>query len=140
MGPMTSIRRNGVSHLVGFLCFVGIMLLGTGCQAQEEPASDITVTWQVTPEPPQVGPLTVVVTLADSTARPVQASHVALEGTMTHPGMQPVLAVAREVAPGQYEAELDLTMGGDWILLLDATLADGRTIRRQREVREVRAP
>jgi hypothetical protein len=53
--------------------------------------------------------------------------------------MQPVFAAAREVGPGRYEARLDLTMAGDWILLIDATLADGRTLRRQVSLPGVRA-
>jgi hypothetical protein len=57
---------------------------------------------------------------------------------MSHPGMKPVLATAREVAPGQYEAALELTMAGDWYLLVEARLRDGRTLHRQIDLRGVR--
>lgn len=116
------------------------VLLMVGCGPPEDATSDVEVTWQVAPDPPHVGSTTVTVALADSLGEPIREARVSLEGTMTHPGMQPVLAEAQEVAPGRYEATLDLTMSGDWILLLDATLPDGRSVQRQQELRGVRAP
>jgi hypothetical protein len=50
---------------------------------------------------------------------------------MTHPGMAPVTADVRETDPGVYEAALRFTMAGDWVLVLDGALADGRRLRRQ---------
>lgn len=117
---------------------LAVFLTAGGCQPPEEPTSDVTVTWEIAPEPPSTGATTVTVTLTDSTSAPIEDAHVALEGTMTHPGMQPVRAEAEEVAPGRYEAVLTLTMGGDWMLLLDATLPDGRTVQQQKEVPGVR--
>jgi hypothetical protein len=61
-----------------------------------------------------------------------------LEGNMSHPGMRPVFGTAREVAPGTYEAPLELPMGGDWFLLVDATLPDGGTLHRQVDLPGVR--
>jgi hypothetical protein len=63
--------------------------------------------------------------------RPVEQAEVRLEGNMSHPGMQPVLSTAWEVEPGRYEAPLQLTMGGDWLILVDAKLRDGRMLHRQ---------
>jgi YtkA-like len=57
---------------------------------------------------------------------------------MTHPGMQPVFATAREVAPGRYEAPVELTMAGDWVISVDARLRDGRRFEQQFELRSVR--
>jgi hypothetical protein len=57
--------------------------------------------------------------------KPVTGARVRLEGSMTHPGMKPVLAAAREVAPGRYEADLALTMRGDWIVEVEATPEGG---------------
>jgi hypothetical protein len=53
--------------------------------------------------------------------------------------MRPVFSTAREVAPGRYEARLDLTMAGDWIFSVDATLRDGRLLRETVTVLGVRA-
>jgi hypothetical protein len=52
--------------------------------------------------------------------------------------MQPVSASARETAPGRYEARLQLTMAGDWFVLVEARLSDGRTLRRQVDLPGVR--
>ncbi len=93
--------------------------------------------WTVSPSPPTAGPLTVALKLAEGT-KPVAGAEVRLEGTMTHPGMAPVSSVARETSPGSYEARMDLSMAGDWILLVDARLADGRTLKRQIELPGVR--
>jgi len=117
-----------------------MVLLVVGCRPAPDTASDIAVTWQVAPDPPRIGQTTVTVALADSLRRPIREARVTLKGTMTHPGMAPVLAETHEVAPGRYQATLDLTMGGDWVLLLQATLPDGRSVQRQKALRGIRAP
>lgn len=87
-----------------------------------------------------VGAATFALTLTDeATGQPVQGAEVRLEGNMSHAGMTPVFSTAREVGPGRYKAPLELTMAGDWIVLIDATLSDGRTLQRQAELRGVGA-
>jgi hypothetical protein len=78
-------------------------------------------------------------TLWDSAAaRPLAGARVGLEGNMSHAGMRPVFATARETTPGTYAAEIELTMAGDWFILLDIQLADGRTLHRQVDLKGVR--
>lgn len=109
-----------------------------GCRPPAaDPAPEISLAWTASPSPPAVGPLTLVLTLTDGT-QPVAGAEVRLEGTMTHPGMAPVPAAARETSPGSYEARMDLSMAGDWIVLIEARLADGRTLKRQIELPGVR--
>lgn len=71
-----------------------------------------------------------VIVLLAGKSRPVLATgaRVSVEGNMSHPGMVPVFGTAVEVRPGRYEAPLTLTMGGDWVLTVKATLADGRRL------------
>ena len=53
---------------------------------------------------------------------------------MNHAGMVPVFADARETAPGRYEATLNFTMAGDWFILVQARLPDGRTVEQAIDV------
>jgi hypothetical protein len=122
--------------------FLGLAagLLPIGCRPPAGTAPEIAMEWTVAPDPPAIGPATFSLTLTDTAAgRPVAGAAVRLEGNMSHPGMKPVFGTAREVAPGRYEAPLDFTMAGDWFVLVEARLRDGRTLQRQADVRRVRA-
>lgn len=92
----------------------------------------------VRPDPPVVGVVVVDLKLRNAAGLPVHDATVKVEGDMTHPGMVPSFADAREVAPGTYRADLDLTMAGDWIVLVDARLADGQTVQRTLSLPTVR--
>lgn len=69
--------------------------------------------------------------------QPVSSARVQLEGNMTHPGMSPVSAEAKEIAPGNYRGDLELTMAGDWVVLVNITLASGQRVQRQLELKGV---
>jgi hypothetical protein len=56
---------------------------------------------------------------------------VSLEANMSHAGMAAVFGEAREVAPGEYQCSLEFAMPGDWVILIHATLPDGRTLERE---------
>jgi hypothetical protein len=121
---------------------VGVLVLAVfGCQrsVKHDGAEDINVDLTLRPEPPHVGNAATVVQLTDRDARPVRGAVVKLEGNMNHPGMKPSFADAMETDPGKYEATLDFTMGGDWFILVHATLADGRKLQRKLDVPAVRS-
>lgn len=84
--------------------------------------------------------MAVVVTISDTAGHPIQEARVDVEATMTHPGMRPEVAAAEEIAPGRYEAALNVSMGGDWVLLLQAELPDGRVVQRERPLPGVASP
>jgi hypothetical protein len=112
---------------------------GLSCQpAGEQEAAELVLELTIAPSPPRVGMANVELTLADASATAVEGATVRIEGNMNHAGMVPVFADAHEVAPGRYEAELELTMGGDWILLVEAELPDGRSQRWQEALPGVR--
>ena len=77
---------------------------------------------------------TLVLNLTDTDNRPISGAKIELEGNMSHAGMTPVFSEATETEPGRYEAPLEFTMGGDWFILVKATLSDGRTLERQIDV------
>jgi hypothetical protein len=111
----------------------------SACQKAEEDLPDVSVDLAVSPDPPVVGPATVTVTLRDADGEPIDGAEMKLEGTMTHAGMVPVFADAIETEPGQYEASLEFTMGGDWIIIVRATLPDGRSLEREIDVPGVKS-
>jgi copper(I)-binding protein len=47
---------------------------------------------------------------------------------MTHAGMQPVLRTIESGEDGLYQTDFEWTMAGDWIVTINATLADGTVI------------
>jgi len=50
---------------------------------------------------------------------------------MSHAGMVPVFADAPEVFPGRYRANMELTMAGDWVVLVKITFPGGEKVDRQ---------
>ncbi len=120
------------------LAILIVAVAAAGCQRGAQGADDFTASLRVAPDPPRVGAAQVTVSLRDAAGQPVAGAQVELEGTMSHPGMAPVIAAATEDAPGVYRADLEFTMAGDWILIVRATLADGRTWQRQIDLPGVR--
>ena len=108
-----------------------LLLVVAGCGRVTKDLADVTVDMVVSPEPAQIGPSTVTVTLMDATGELIEDAELELEANMSHAGMVPVFASAREVAPGEYEASLEFTMGGDWFILVRADLPDGRSLARR---------
>jgi hypothetical protein len=94
---------------------------------------------EIMPRPAKVGPATVSIELADSSQTAISHAAIMVEADMSHPGMRPVFAEAKETAPGSYRAPIEFSMGGDWVLLLHIKLADGRRIERQMHVRGVQS-
>lgn len=115
-------------------------MMGGACRPAAPPEAEVEVAWEVTPQPPRMGPSELRLALTDrTTGRPAAGAVVRVEGNMSHPGMQPVFSTARELAPGSYLAALEFTMGGDWILIVDVKLPDGRSVEKQIPVPGVRS-
>lgn len=75
--------------------------------------------------PARIGPAPVTVYLLDGQDG-ITGAAVTVTGDMTHAGMVPVIAEAHEVAPGEYVADdFAFSMGGDWFLMANVSLADG---------------
>jgi hypothetical protein len=53
--------------------------------------------------------------------------------------MSPVFGQAKELESGRYQGQIDFAMAGDWILIFQIRLPDGRSFDRQVSVPAVRA-
>lgn len=109
-------------------------MLAQACRPQNEPAPDLTVTHEISPQPPRVGPLTITLKVTDASGKPATGVNIKLEGNMSHAGMTPVFAGAKETEPGQYSSTMELSMAGDWYFVVHITLPDGRELEHQFEI------
>jgi YtkA-like len=108
-----------------------------GCRKSAETSGEVSIHESIAPQPVHTGAETIVFQLTNPAQQPVTAARVQVEADMDHPGMAPVFADAAETAPGSYRAQLNFTMGGDWVVLFHITLADGRKIEKQMDVKGV---
>ncbi|HEY6329409.1 MAG TPA: hypothetical protein VI756_08725, partial [Blastocatellia bacterium] len=84
------------------LCALAIAVVCAAMACHKRPADPdpaITVEHEITPLPARVGSERITLTLKDPSGRAVPGAHVSLEGDMTHPGMGPVFADAKETEP-----------------------------------------
>jgi hypothetical protein len=79
----------------------------------------------------------VALRLTDAAGKPVTDARIAIEADMSHPGMSPGIAEAKEAELGRYRAHLQFQMAGDWVILLHVTLPDGKKLERQIDVKGV---
>jgi hypothetical protein len=121
---------------VGFVC-AGTLFLA-GCSKPVEPPHFVAIAHEISPQPARVGPVTVALKLTGATGKPLTGAHIAVEADMSHAGMSPVFAEAKETEPGRYQTLLEFQMAGDWVILLHITLPDGKKLERQIDVRGVR--
>ncbi len=56
---------------------------------------------------------------------------------MSHAGMSPVFAEAKELQPGRYQSVMELSMAGDWNITVHVTLSDGRKLDHEIEIKGV---
>jgi hypothetical protein len=129
--PARDTRRTATRAL-GFGAATAILLAcwTTACTSGTNGAP-VAATWRLDPTSPASHAETrLQLTLRDASGRPVRGARLRVEAHMSHPGMAPVLADAREQSDGIYAARLDLTMAGHWTLVATGELADGTSITR----------
>jgi hypothetical protein len=116
-------------RLLPFAC--AAFLLAIGCSRQADSPVGVTIEHTVSPEPPLVGRAAVLLKLSDPAATPISGAHITVEADMSHAGMAPVFTEASETQPGEYQAQLNFAMAGDWVILLHVRLPSGQTLERQ---------
>ena len=119
------------------LIFVVVLFL-SGCHRVAGPSPDLSIKFAFAPHPPQVGPVTVNLSLTDAGAQPVIGARILLEADMSHPGMAPVFGNATEIGSGLYQGRLDFNMAGDWVVLAHIKLVDGPALEYQTDLQGVR--
>jgi hypothetical protein len=128
-------RHSGVVRRVpAFATVFALILLPlftAGCQDKTDPGKAILVQHEIQPSPAHVGHSTVHATLTDPAGAPISGAHINMEADMSHPGMAPVFFSAKESAPGSFTGAVDLSMPGDWTILLHITLANGAKVEKQ---------
>lgn len=92
----------------------------------------------VEPDPPGVGSLLVTCQFADSAGNPMSVADLRLEANMTHPGMQPAVTEMRSVEDERYAGTVEITMAGDWYLLVTGRTGDGRPFEHTESLAGVR--
>jgi hypothetical protein len=121
------------------IAFCVWLALVQGCTQRGEPSLNLTFAFEISPLPARIGPTTITLKLTDASGKPVAGARVTFEGNMSHPGMAPVFAGARETEPGQYRSVMELSMAGDWYVIAHVTLPDGRKSDQQFEIKGVAA-
>jgi hypothetical protein len=132
-------RRRAASQRVWALLLLACLpaFISAGCHTPVNNDGGISIIESIAPQPVRARAETISFRLTNESHQPVTGAHAQVEGDMNHPGMAPVFADALEVAPGDYHANLNFTMGGDWVVLFHITLSDGRKIERQMDVKGI---
>ena len=115
------------SVIVGFL-----FLLLTACGTRNsQQTNDGDIRLMVAIESTTVGPTSLIITVTDATGAPINDATISVKGDMSHAGMVPVLADATGGDSGVYKMPFEWTMGGDWVVTVEATWPDGRSTTQQ---------
>jgi hypothetical protein len=131
-------RRNRFQSNRSILLFaLSACWLVAGCQ-RPVPARDLKFEWTLTPGAAGQ-PAVLAFLVHDAAGRPVAGAHLRVEAQMSHPGMAPVLATGTERGEGRYEARLQFTMSGDWIVLIHGSLATGEVVEHRIDLPDVRS-
>ncbi len=110
------------------------ILVALGCRGRPTSGPYFVVTHELTPEPARVGPESLTLQLKDEAGRAVSGAHIVVEAVMSHPGMAPVFADAKDMGGGKYRADVTFTMAGDWVILMHISLANGRKLERELKI------
>ncbi|MCA9263064.1 MAG: FixH family protein [Planctomycetales bacterium] len=91
-------------------------------------AESVNITMELSPSPPTVGEVEMTLTIQSSQGDSLSNAQVGVEGNMNHAGMKPSFAELAESSPGTYTGKLNLTMAGDWYLVISIETETGKKI------------
>ena len=121
-----------------FVLITALLLSGCGriqnpqfTGGDNKPPSDVTLEVELAnPDSLTMGEAADITILLEQKGEPIEGASVEIEGNMNHAGMEPVQVEAEEMGSGQYQAALNWTMAGGWLITARATLPDGSTIEK----------
>jgi periplasmic copper chaperone A len=102
-----------------------LVLAACGGRASQQAGGSAEYDLNLNPMSTAVGETVLMFTLNDKEGQPVNNATLDIKGDMNHAGMQPVLGKATQGVNGVYAVPFEWTMGGDWVVTVDVTLADG---------------
>ena len=112
--------------------------LAAACHNRPAPPHGLRFEWTLAPAPAAVGPATVELRVKDAGGHPVAGAVLHVEAQMSHPGMEAESSAFTDRGNGRYDAAVQFTMPGDWILLVRGSLPDGTPVEHRIDVRRVR--
>ncbi len=124
-------------------CVILIAILGalvlSACGPRAEQGGNLDVTvLSISPDPAAVGDAVITLQVRDIAGNPVSDATILVEGTMTHAGMQPVIVETVSLGEGKYATkDFKFTMGGDWVIIVRATFANGATAEQRIDLKGV---
>lgn len=102
-----------------------------GCRLDEAPTDDTIRIALVAPLfPPPAGDGQLTFRVSDENDRPIDSAALKIRADMTHAGMLPIAASTATGEAGVYRIPVRWTMAGEWIIIVEATLGDGRQATR----------
>lgn len=138
-GPRLKFPRRDRSRRTPSILLVSTVCLIAAACTRPVQARDLKFEWTLAPAPISVGSARLQLRVLDAAGRPVRGAQLQIEAQMSHPGMAPLVVVATERSEGLYEAELQFSMGGDWILVVEGSLSNGARVHHRIDVPNVRS-
>ncbi len=111
--------------ILALLLLTGLAAAGCSRVSQEAQQTQLQIELIEPLFPPAVGKDTLNIRLFDENDNPINDATIAVRADMTHAGMIPILGNATEGDKGLYKVPFEWTMGGDWVVVIQATLPDG---------------
>ena len=125
------------ASIVLLALLAALILIACGPRGEQTGALEVTVV-SVSPDPATVGDAVITLEIHDADGNPVEGVTIEVEGAMTHAGMKPVIVETESLGEGKYATQnFTFSMGGDWVLIVRATLADGSTASQQVDLKGV---
>ncbi len=116
---------------------MGLMILLAGCARESLQADNVEfdMTLTAVPFPALVGDSRLVIHITDLGGNPINDAQLKIKADMTHAGMIPVLAEQDGGGQdGYYKIPFSWTMGGDWVVSVEARLPDAAVIEKRFDV------